>query len=70
MVSDKKILSCFPNMRVCKTCDPWAGHFLPQGYNLNKFGISPLGDASYQISRLNALWFQKRIVFSKKITLM
>ena len=28
------------------------GHFWPQGHNLNKFGIGPLGDATLQISRL------------------
>ena len=28
------------------------GHFWPQGQNLNKLCIDPLGDAAYQISRL------------------
>ena len=28
------------------------GHFWPQGHNLNKLGRGPLGDATYQISRL------------------
>ena len=36
------------------------GHFWPQGHNLNKFGWGPLGDATYQISKLYALWFQRR----------
>ena len=43
---------------------PGRGHFLPQGYNLNKLGIGPLGDATYQISKLLALRFQ-RIRFLK-----
>ena len=42
---------------------PGAGTFLPQGHNLNKFGSGLLGDTTYQISRLNALWFQRRIYF-------
>ena len=29
-----------------------AGPFWPQGDNLNKLGRSPLGDATYQISKL------------------
>ena len=37
-----------------------AGHFWPQGDNLNKLGRGPLGDATYQISKLKALWFQRR----------
>ena len=28
------------------------GHFWPQGYNLNKLSRGPLGDATYQISKL------------------
>ena len=28
------------------------GHFWPLGYNLNKLGRGPLGDATYQISKL------------------
>ena len=35
------------------------GHFRPQGYNLNKLGRGLLGDATYQISKLWALWFQR-----------
>ena len=27
-------------------------HVPPQGYNLNKLGRGPLGDATYQISKL------------------
>ena len=47
---------------LCKTFDPRA-IFLPQGYNLNKLGRGPLGDATYKISRFLALWFQKRRFF-------
>ena len=41
-----------PYISLCKTCDPGAGPFWPQGLNLNKLGRGPLGDATYQISRL------------------
>ena len=34
---------------------PGAGPFLAQGDNLNKLGRGPLGDATYQISKLYAL---------------
>ena len=32
-------------------------------YRLNKLGRGPLGDATYQISRILALWFQTRRFF-------
>ena len=32
--------------------NPGVSHFWPQDYNLNRLGRGPLGDASYQISRL------------------
>ena len=35
-----------------KHVTPKAGHFWPQGYNLNKLGRGSLGDATYQILRL------------------
>ena len=35
-------------------------HFRPQEHNLNKLGRGPVDDASFQISRLKALWFQTR----------
>ena len=51
----------FPLISLCKTTDPPdQGHFWPQGYNLNKLGRGPLGDATYQILRLQAFWFQTR----------
>ena len=43
------------------TYDPWGGAiFLAQGHNLNKLGRGSLGDVIYQISKLYALWFQRR----------
>ena len=36
------------------------GHFWPQGYNLNNLGRGPLDEASYQIAKTWALWFQRR----------
>ena len=45
-------------------CDTWDGAiFWPQVHNLNKLGRGPLGDATYQISRLKALWFQTKRFF-------
>ena len=40
-----------------------AGHFWPHEYNFNKLGRGLLVDASYQISRLKALWFKTRRFF-------
>ena len=39
---------------------PERANFWPQGHNLNKLGIGPLGDATYKILRLKSLWFQTR----------
>ena len=41
-----------PYISLCKTCDPRGAHFWLQGYNLNKRGRGPLGDATYQMSKL------------------
>ena len=51
MVSDKEIFSCFLLfISLCKTCDPSGLAIIgPKGHNLNKLGIGPLGDATYQI---------------------
>ena len=43
-----------------KLISPRAGPFWARGHNLNKLGKAPLGDAGYQISKLWALWFQRR----------
>ena len=42
---------------LCKTCDLEVGSFWPQGHNFNILGRGLLEDATYQISRLYALWF-------------
>ena len=48
MVSGKKIFfNVFPNISLCKQCDPWRGLFWPQGHNLNKLCRGPLSDATY-----------------------
>ena len=39
------------------------GPFLAQENNLNKLGRGQSEDASYQIPRLYALWFQERRFF-------
>ena len=44
-----------------KTCDPGAGSFWPQGYDLNKLGRGPLGDAIYKILKLNPTVSDKKI---------
>ena len=53
MVSDKKIFHVFPYISLCKTCDPRGGAIYgPRGIICNTFGISPLGAATFQTSRL------------------
>ena len=42
---------------------PGTGSVWPQGHNLNKLGRGPLGNATYQISRIEALRFQTRRFF-------
>ena len=55
----QKICFTFSLNRLSKTNDPQGGTvFWPQGYNSFKLGRGPLGDATYQISSLQALWFQ------------
>ena len=47
---------------------PAQGHFWPQCYNLITFGTGPLDEATYQISKTWAFWFQtRRFKFSVKI---
>ena len=41
----KEDFSCLPYISLCKTFDP-RGEKWPQGYNLNKLGKGPLGDAT------------------------
>ena len=45
-----------PYISLCETCDPWGGAiFGPRWDNLNKLVRSPLGNATYQISRFRTL---------------
>ena len=39
---------------------PRRGHFWPKGYNLNNLGRGLLDEATYQISKTWAFWFQSR----------
>ena len=42
LVISDKMFSCFPDMTLCKTCDPQGGAlFWSQGHNLNKLGSWP-----------------------------
>ena len=61
VVSDK-IFSCSTYISLGRA------HFWPQGHNLNNFGRGPLGDATYQISRLGFVVSDKSFkVFISKI---
>ena len=61
--SDEKTFSCCSLYKpVQNIWDLGRGHFWPQGYYLNNIGRGPLGDATYQISQLYALWFQRRFL--------
>ena len=46
--------SCFPYITLCKICDPRGGVIFGhrEGHHLNKLSKGPLGDATYQISKL------------------
>ena len=50
VVSDKKIFSCFPDVKHATPAG--RGHFGLHDHNLNKLCRGSLGDATYQISRL------------------
>ena len=63
MDSDKKIFHISPYISLCKTCNPGVESFKPRGQNLNKSGRGPLGDASYQISRLYPYGFREEDFF-------
>ena len=43
-----------------QTCDPQCEPIQPQGHHMNKLGRGPLGDATYQKSKLYAFKFQRR----------
>ena len=65
LVSEKK------NFKVFLLCSyvsnlwpPGRGQFWPQGHHMNNLGRGPLGDATYQISKLYAFYIRRRS-FSK-----
>ena len=53
----------FPIWVYVKKVTPSAGPFLTKGYNLNNFSRGPLDEATYQISKTCAFWFQTRRFF-------
>ena len=63
MVSDK-IFFMFSLYKLMLNIWPLGcGNFLPQGHNLNKHGRVLIGDATYQIPKVYALWYQRRRFF-------
>ena len=48
VISDKKMFFMFSLYKPLKNVTPGAGHFWPEGHNLNKLGRGLLGDATYQ----------------------
>ena len=61
VVYDEDSFSYISYISLCLTCDPQErAHFWHQGYDLNKLGRSLLDNATYQLLRLLALWFQAR----------
>ena len=57
VVSDKNIFHVFPIYVYTKHVTPGMGPFLPGGQNSNKLCRGPVGDATYQLSRLKASYF-------------
>ena len=57
MVQTRRYFHVFRKKAFVKHVTQGAGPLWPQGHTLNKVGKGPLGDATYQISRLYALWF-------------
>ena len=41
---------------------PGLDQFWPQGYNLSNLARDPLDNATYQISKTSAFWFQTRFL--------
>ena len=64
VVSYKKIFHVFPTSDYVKHVTPRVGPFFAPWLNFNKLSRGLLVDATYQISRLYAMWFQTRIFFS------
>ena len=52
-----------PILVYVKHVTPGVGSFLPQGHYSNKLVRGLQGDATYQISKLQDLWFQTRRFF-------
>ena len=50
------LLCCY----VSNLWPPGRGQFWPQWHHMKKLGRSPLGDTTYQISKLCTFWFQRR----------
>ena len=50
-------------------CDPWAGLFWPQGYNLKKLGSGPLGDATYHYIKALVCRFRQDFIRGSYISL-
>ena len=48
VISDKKMFFMFSLYKPIKNVTPGAGHFWPEGHNLNKLDRGLLGDATYQ----------------------
>ena len=60
-VSEEKIFKVFLLCSYAQTCDPRGGaRFDLRGHTLNRLGRGPLGDATYQISKLCTFLFQRR----------
>ena len=53
----------FTILAYVKHVTPGWSHFWPKGHYLNKLGKGPPDDATYQISRLYAIWLLTRIFF-------
>jgi len=54
----KKIIFLYIN-----PISPLAGPLVTQGHNMNNLGSRPLDDDTYQISKLEALWFLRNDFF-------
>ena len=63
MVSDKQFFFMFSVCNPMKHVPPGVGPLWPQWHNLNKLGTYLLGDATYQLLRHEAIWFQIRRIF-------
>ena len=53
----------FRSLFLCSNCDPQGGAFWLQGHFMNKLCRGPQGDATYEISNLYAIQFQRKKKF-------